>query len=122
MPIALFVFALLVLPLPGVPELPPGSELRVTSPDLKVVYLALRVTARGLEVRRSGALDPGRPVALVVRVGKAVRVFPGRAIPGDIVLLFPEGEVSLRKTLEAVYRLKWPEVLGGPRPGDRRRP
>ncbi len=122
MSVAFLVLALLALPLPGVPALPPGSELRVTSPDLRAVYLALRVTEKGLVVKQSGELKPGQPVALVVRVGKEVKVFPGRAARGDIVLLFPEGEVSLRETLEKIYRLTWPEVLGGPHPGDRRRP
>ncbi len=122
MPTVFLVFALLVLPLPGVPQLPPGSELRVTSPDLRAVYLALRVTEKGLAVKRSGELEPGQPVALVVRVGKEVKVFQGRAAPGDIVLLLPQGEASLRKILEKIYRLSWPEVLGGPHSGDRRRP
>jgi len=114
MRIFFLVFALLALPLPGVPELPPGSELRVTSPDLRVVYLALRVDEKGLVVTSSGELPPGQPVALVVRVGKEVKVFPGQATRDDVVLFLPEGEVSLRATLEKVYGLPWPEVLGGP--------
>jgi len=115
--------ALLALPFPGVPSLPPGSEIRVTSPDLRVVYLVIRVEKGGLVLERAGELVPGQEVAVVVRVGKEVRAFPGQVVGDEIVLLLPEGRASLRLSLEKVYGLSWPEeVPRGPGPGHRGRP
>ncbi len=127
---------LLAVPLPGVPRLGAGSEIRVATPDLRVVYLALRVTDRGLAViRPPRAFVPGQPVAVLVRVGRRVFVFPGRAARGDVVLFLPQGRASLKRILAEVYRLYWREdgpvfrsrerrreVPGAPRPGHRRRP
>jgi len=123
--------ALLAVPLPGVPRLGAGSEIRVTTPNLRVVYLALRVTEEGLSViRPPRAFVPGQPVAVVVRVGRRVFVFPGRAERGDVVLFLPQGRASLKRILAEVYHLHWRrdrpvfksrerrwEVPGAPRPG-----
>ena len=95
----------------------------MTTPDLRVVYLAARVTEQGIVTRSARPLVPGQPVAVVVRVGRRVYVFSGRAGEGDVVLFLPEGRVSLLRTLREVYGLRWPkEVPLGPRPLDRRRP
>jgi len=123
MPAWILTLALLALPLPGVPALGPGAEIRVTTPDLRVVYLAIRVTEQGIVARPARPLVPGQPVAVVVRVGRRVEVFPGRAGEGDVVLFLPQGRASLLRTLREVYGLRWPkEVPLGPRPLDRRRP
>ncbi len=119
----MLTLALLALPLPGIPTLGPGAELRVTTPDLRIVFLAARVTEQGIVARAARPLAPGQPVAVVVRVGRRVEVFPGRAGEGDVVLFLPQGRASFLRTLKEVYGLSWPEEVPlGPHPPDRRRP
>ena len=88
-----------------------------------MVYLAIRITERGALSQSARPLVPGQPVAVVVRVGRQVRVFTGRAAEGDVVLFLPQGRVPLLRTLREVYKLRLPrEVPLGPDPRDRRRP
>jgi len=118
------VLSLLVVPLPDLPSLPSGSEIRVASTDMRVVYLALRVEGdRLVAVGEPKSPPAGEQVAVVVRYRRKVFYYPGQVAPGDVVLFLPQGRASLRRILLEVYRLKlgekaarlW-EVWGGPGP------
>ncbi len=126
--------ALLLVPLPGLPTLPTGAEIRVVSPNLRAVYMLWRVEERTLwPLHKPRLLPPGRPVRVLIRVGRRIYVFEGRTDREDVVLFVRERRVSLKRLFKEVYRLKieteppprlrrLEERRVAPRPGDRRRP
>ncbi len=106
--VGLLLTAVLALaPLPGLPALPDGTEVRVVSPDLRIVYLLGRVERGAL---RLGA-RPIRPpenasVRLIVKVGRDLHVYEGRVLAGEVFLILDDGIVSLRETFARVYHLR----------------
>ncbi|SDE76093.1 hypothetical protein SAMN04488243_10948 [Thermus arciformis] len=109
----LLALALAALPPLLGPSLPPGTELRLLSPDLKTLYGAWRV-----EGKRLLALSPpvapkaGQEVQLLVALpGEKPRAFPGVAERGDVLLPWEKERLSLLRLLKEVYGLNPPERL-----------
>ena len=89
--------------------LPPGTELRLLSPDLKTLFAAWR-----LEGNRLLPLSPrpGTEVRLLLSVpGKKPQVLPGVAAEGDVLLLLGKERVSLVRLLQEAYGVALPGRL-----------
>uniref|UniRef100_A0A7C5RDK7 Uncharacterized protein n=2 Tax=Thermus caliditerrae TaxID=1330700 RepID=A0A7C5RDK7_9DEIN len=115
-PLALLVLLGLALaalpPLLG-PSLPPGTELRLLSQDLRTLHGAWRVEGKRL-LPLSPPVPPkvGQEVQLLlVLPGERPRPFPGVADRGDVLLVQDRERVSLLKLLKEVYGLTPPERL-----------
>lgn len=101
-----------LFPLLG-PALPPGTELRLLSQDLRTLHGAWRVEGKRL-VALSPPVPPrtGQEVQLLlVLPGERPRAFPGVADRGDVLLLRDRERVSLLRLLKEVYGLAPPERL-----------
>lgn len=98
---------LALAPLPGLPALPDGAEIRVVSPNLRTIYLYWRVD-RGVLELRADPLDPpeGAAVRILVRTGRELHAYEGRVWEDDIYVLLDDGYVSLRDTFREVYQLR----------------
>ncbi|ETN88272.1 hypothetical protein HRbin38_00382 [bacterium HR38] len=95
------------------PGLPPGTELRLFSQDLRILHGAWRVEGKRL-IPLSAPIPPrlGQEVQLLlVLPGEKPRTFPGVADRGDVVLLQDKERVSLLRLLKEVYGLAPPERL-----------
>ena len=77
--------------------LPPGTELRLLSPDLKTLFAAWR-------------LEGNRLLPLSVP-GKKPQVLPGVAAEGDVLLLLGKERVSLVRLLQEAYGVALPGRL-----------
>lgn len=110
--LALFLsLALAALPPLLGPALPPGTELRLLSPDLKTLHGAWRVEGKTL-LPLSPPLPPraGSEVRLLVAIpGEKPKTFSGVAERGDVLL--EKERISLQKLLKEVYGLTLPERL-----------
>jgi len=95
------------------PALPPGTELRLLSQDLRTLHGAWRVEGRRLLPLSSPVPPkPGQEVQLLlVLPGEKPRAFPGVAERGDVLLLAERERVSLLRLLKEVYGLTPPERL-----------
>ncbi len=138
MPALFITLTLLLAPLPGLPRLPSGAELRLVSPDLKRVFAVFVVRESTVwPLRRPVVWGPGQRLAVVVRVGRRVYVYPGLTTEDDVLLVLPEGKAPLKALLAEVYHLRWPSPEEierylknrpkrrrplGPHPDRRRRP
>ena len=111
--IGLLLTAVLALaPLPGLPALPDGSEVRVVSPDLRTVYLLWRIERGELRLKARPIRPPeNASVRLIVKTGRSLHVYEGRVRSGDIYLLLDQGLVSLRETFIRVYHLRGSRAL-----------
>ena len=88
-------------PLPG-QALPPGTELRLLSPDLKTLFAPWRLEGNRL----------GTEVRLLLSVpGKKPQVLPGVAAEGDVLLLLGKERVSLVRLLQEAYGVALPGRL-----------
>lgn len=98
---------LALAPLPGLPALPDGTEIRVVSPNLRTIYLYWRVDHGVLDLR-ADPLDPpeGAAVRILVRTGRELHAYEGRVWEDDIYVLLDDGYVSLRDTFREVYQLR----------------
>jgi hypothetical protein len=95
------------------PALPPGTELRLLSQDLRTLHGAWRVEGKTLKPL-SPPLPPrpGQEVQLLLFLpGERPRAFPALADRGDVLLLLEKERVSLLKLLKEVYGLTPPERL-----------
>lgn len=95
------------------PSLPPGTELRLLSQDLRTLHGAWRVEGKRL-LPLSPPVPPrvGQEVQLlVVLPGEKPRSLPGVADRGDVLLLQERERVSLLRLLKEVYGLTPPERL-----------
>ncbi|MDW8016972.1 hypothetical protein [Thermus sp.] len=95
------------------PALPPGTELRLLSQDLRTLHGAWRVEGRRL-LALSSPVPPrvGQEVQLLlVLPGEKPRPFPGVADRGDVLLLLEKERVSLLRILKEAYGLTPPERL-----------
>ncbi|TBH20593.1 hypothetical protein [Thermus thermamylovorans] len=114
---------LLALPLLGLalgalppllgPSLPPGTELRLLSPDLRTLHGAWRVEGKRL-LPLSQPLAPraGQEVQLLLALpGERPRPLPAVADRGDVLLLHQGERISLLRLLREVYGLTPPERL-----------
>ncbi|MGC8904837.1 hypothetical protein [Thermus sp.] len=109
----LLAAALAALPPLLGPTLPPGTELRLLSADLRTLHGAWRVEGRRL-LPLSPPLAPkaGQEVQLLlVLPGERPRAFPGMAERGDVFLPWEKERVSLLRLLKEVYGLAPPERL-----------
>ncbi|WP_117237357.1 hypothetical protein [Thermus sediminis] len=114
LPLALLLSAALAAfpPLFG-PALPPGTELRLSSPDLRTLHGAWRVEGKTLRPL-SPPLPPrpGQEVQLLLSLpGERPRAFPALAERGDVLLLWERERVSLLRLLREVYGLAPPDRL-----------
>ncbi|WP_243094958.1 hypothetical protein [Thermus thalpophilus] len=95
------------------PALPPGTELRLLSQDLRTLHGAWRVEGKRL-LPLSPPVPPrfGQEVQLLLALpGERPKAFPGVAERGDVLLLWERERVSLLKLLREVYGLTPPERL-----------
>lgn len=76
--------------------LPPGTELRLLSPDLKTLFAAWRLEGNRL---------------LLSVPGKKPQVLPGVAAEGDVLLLLGKERVSLVRLLQEAYGVALPGRL-----------
>ncbi len=101
---------LLLAPLPGLPLLPDGAEIRVVSPDLRAVYLFWSVQKNSLLLKAKPLPIPENArVRLIVRSGRELHAYEGRYKMRDIVLQLDNGQMSLRDVFLKVYHLRWPK-------------
>ena len=93
--------------------LPPGTELRLLSPDLKTLFAAWRLEGnRLLPLSQPLAPRPGTEVRLLLSVpGKKPQVLPGVAAEGDVLLLLGKERVSLVRLLQEAYGVALPGRL-----------
>ncbi len=108
--LGLILSALLVLaPLPGLPALPDGAEIRITSVELRTVYLSWRIEHGVLRLQAKPLPIPqGRRVRLIVRTGRDVHAYDGRYLDGDVFIDVPGGYISVRQAFVKIYHLRWP--------------
>ena len=106
--IGLLLTAVLGLaPLPGLPALPDGSEVRIVSPNLRTVYLFWRIERGELRLKARPIAPPeNASVRLIVKAGRSLHIYEGRVRSGDVYLLLDQGVVSLREILVQVYHLR----------------
>lgn len=115
---------LVLAPLPGLPKLPNGSELRVVSANLRTIYRVWEVKDGQLVYLAPPLkLPEGRVVRLLVRVDRNLRIFDGITSSGRILLSPNPGgtkQVNLRQVITEAYGLKWPgrENEGQANPGN----
>ena len=122
--LGLILGALLVLaPLPGLPALPDGAEIRIVSAELRTVYLSWRVERGALRLQAKPLPIPqGRRVRLIVRAGRALHAYQGRYLDGDVFIDVPGGYISVRQAFVKIYHLRWPRGRlfdGAPAPAGR---
>jgi hypothetical protein len=106
----LIAFLLALSPLPGLPQLPMGSEIRVVSPDLLTVYVVWQVDDRRLSLQSRLAAPANREVRVLFQVAGAYRT-PYNGVTtakGDVMLLIGGDRVSLNELLTRTYRLGLP--------------
>lgn len=102
--------SLALAPLPQLPWIPHGSELRLTSPDYRTVYAVYQVRQRRL-------VAPSKPIPvavskalrLIIRTPDRIHVYNGlSASRGDVWLQVREHKLSLNELLTRTYRLELP--------------
>ncbi|MCS7057814.1 MAG: hypothetical protein NZ849_06555 [Meiothermus sp.] len=103
-------FVLALSPLPNLPQIPHGSEIRVVSPDLLTVYVVWQVEQRNLVLQSKLAAPANREVRVLFRVDGGYRPpYNGITTPsGDVVLLVQGERISLGELLSRTYRLNLP--------------
>jgi hypothetical protein len=109
-----FLLSLLLslAPLPGLPWIPPGSEVRLVSPDLRTVYASYLVSEdRRLIARAKGVSVPiARDILLFIQTGGKPYIYSGLSAPrGDVWLNIEGGQISLNELLTRTYRLSLPD-------------
>ncbi|MBF6593247.1 MAG: hypothetical protein IVW51_02210 [Thermaceae bacterium] len=105
-----FALILALAPLPNLPWIPPGSEIRVVSADLLTVYVVWQVNDRDMVLQSKVAAPNGREVRVLFKVGDGYRP-PYNGITtsrGDVSLLIEGARVSLNELLTHTYRLNLP--------------
>ena len=111
---------LLTAPLPGLPALPDGAEIRIVSANLRTVYLSWRVERGFLRLKAKPlAIPEGRRIRLIIRAGRALHAYEGRYLNGDVLIDVPGGYISVRQTFSKIYHLRWPahsRIFGGAGP------
>jgi len=129
--VGLLLTAVLALaPLPGLPALPDGTEVRIVSPNLRTVYLFWRIEQGALRLKARPIRPPeNASVRLIVKTRRSLHIYEGRVRGDDIFLLLDTGIVSLRETFVRVYHLRtskaldfWRERREGEPPTPRTRP
>lgn len=102
---------LVMMPLPGLPALPDGAEVRIVSPDLRTVYLFWLVEKGSLKLQaRPLAIPEGSRVRLLIRTGRELHAYEGRYIDGDVFVETPKGFISIKQAFTGVYKLRWPRA------------
>lgn len=106
----LLAFILALSPLPNLPWIPSGSEIRVVSPDLLTVYVVWQVDERKMVLKSKQAVPTGQNVRVLIRAGDDLKPpYNGVIAAGGDVWLQIEGErVSLNELLTRTYRLTLP--------------
>lgn len=106
----LLAFVLALAPLPNLPSIPSGSEIRVVSPDLLKVYVVWQVEGRNLVLQSQLPTPANREVRVLFRVDGGYRPpYNGITTPkGDVALLVQGERVSLSELLTLTYRLNLP--------------
>ncbi len=102
--------ALLVMaPLPGLPAIPDGAEVRIVSADLRTVFLFWRVERGELRLQsRPFPIPRGGRVRLIIRTGRQLHAYEGRYLNGDIYIEVSGGYLSVKRVFAKVYHLRWP--------------
>ncbi len=108
----LLTVLLALAPLPGLPSLPDGTEVRVVSPNLRTVYLFWRIEQGALQLKAR----PIRPsentsIRLIVKTKNSLHVYEGRVRAGEIYLLLDDNIVNLREVFDKVYHLRGVRAL-----------
>ncbi|MDX2004715.1 MAG: hypothetical protein SFU83_05505 [Meiothermus sp.] len=107
-----FVLALILAltPLPNLPLIPSGSEIRVVSPDLLSVFVVWEVDSRQMILRGQAPVQVGRDVRVMFRIDGGFRPpYSGTTTASGDVLLAVDGDrVSLNELLTRTYRLELP--------------
>lgn len=111
--VGLLLTAVLTLaPLPGLPALPDGTEVRVVAPNLRTVYLYWRIEQGALRLKARPIRPPeNASVRLIIKTGRSLHVYEGRVRGDDIYLILDDGIVSLRETFTRVYHLRGTRTL-----------
>ncbi|HGY09806.1 MAG TPA: hypothetical protein ENK37_07130 [Oceanithermus profundus] len=106
--IGLLLATLLTLaPLPGLPALPDGTEVRLVSPDLRTVYLYWRVERSVLRLKARPIRPPERAaLRLLIKTGRSLHMYEARVRGDQIFVLLDDGYVNLRETFGRVYHLR----------------
>jgi len=101
---------LALAPLPQLPWIPPGSELRLASPDYRKVYAVYQVQQRRL-------VAPAKPMPVaaatelrvIIRTPDRIHMYNGlSASKGDVWLQVSGDKISLNELLTRTYRLELP--------------
>jgi hypothetical protein len=103
-------FVLALAPLPNLPFIPSGSEIRVVSPDLLTVFVVWQVDVRNMVLQSRLPAPAHREVRVLFRVDGSFRApYNGITTPrGDVLLLIQGERVSLNELLTRTYRLNLP--------------
>ncbi|WP_337867770.1 hypothetical protein [Meiothermus sp.] len=106
----ILAFVLALAPLPNLPFIPSGSEIRVVSPDLLTVYVVWHVDERNMVLQSKLPAPANREVRVLFRVDGGYRApYNGITTPrGDIALMIQGERVSLNELLTRTYRLNLP--------------
>lgn len=106
----ILAFVLALAPLPNLPWIPSGSEIRVISSDASAVYVVWRVDDRQMVMQSKLAAPPNREVRVLFRVDGTYRApYNGFTTPkGDVELVIDADRVSLNELLTRTYRLSLP--------------
>ena len=122
----LLTTVLALAPLPGLPALPDGTEVRIVSPDLRTVYLFWQIEQGALQLKARPIRPPeNASIRLIVKTDRGLHIYEGRVRGDDVYLLLEQGIVSLRETFIQVYRLRISKALdfwGERREGEPRTP
>lgn len=106
----MLAFVLALAPLPNLPFIPSGSEIRVVSSDLLTVYVVWLVDASNMVLQSRLPAPANREVRVLFRVDGVYRApYNGISTPGGDVAVLIQGErVSLNELLTRTYRLNLP--------------
>ncbi|GEM88307.1 hypothetical protein [Meiothermus granaticius] len=102
--------ALALTPLPNLPWIPSGSEIRIVSADLLTVYVVWQVNDRDMILQSKVPAPVGREVRVLFKVGDGYRPpYNGTTtLRGDVSLQIEGERVSLNELLTRTYRLNLP--------------
>lgn len=106
----ILAFVLALAPLPNLPWIPGGSEIRVISADASAIYVVWRVDDRQMVLQSKVTAPPSREVRVLFRVDGTYRP-PYNGVTtakGDVELVVDGDRVSLNELLTRTYRLNLP--------------
>ncbi len=105
----ILAFVLALTPLPNLPFIPTGSEIRVISWDASAIYVVWKVDERQMVLQSKLVVSPSRDVRVLFRVNGGNQLYNGiTTLKGDVELLVDGDRVSLNELLTRTYRLNLP--------------